>query len=560
MPGNQGWYTRAETRQTPVPTADQLLDGLLARTQQRMQRLNDQYLRMMGEHLRDIGTLWPSDIHRLQQIRRMNRNLIDLEVEIAKAAGVTIADVHRTFTQIAQTDYRMGAKILGQPNITRVSDNPYLKQIIQAQSKETGGTLRNLSNTTVTSAAYRRAIDEGCNAVVNGVEDYNTAIRRVIRNAGALGLRMRPDGTRAVDYLSGHSRRLDTAARMNILDGARHVNQDVRNLVGEEFGADGVEIDAHMLCAEDHLPYQGMQFSAQNFELLQNSLRRPFGEWNCRHTWAPIIMGFSAPRYTQQELDEMRQYSTEQITIDGKTHSRYEWSQVQRRIETAVRQQKDTATLARYAGDTELQRQCQERIRALNDQYDRVSAGAGLEPEYTRTDVFGFRDFRETALTENKDDGTIFLQRVINGHDDNIQPMPEKQLNRIIKSFTDKGGVIQMDAQTDRYLEDYKQASGETLNATTILLHTKPSRATVFEELIHTWQFRTGRIPANIALNTPEGHLIMSRCEVEAKEKLLRCAKAYGLTDAEIEETKILLEQDKLDVEHWEGVLDSEKL
>ena len=113
-----------------------------------------------------------------------------------------------------------------------------------------------------------------------------------------------------------------------------------------------------------------MQYSNADFELIQDSLQRPFGEWNCRHTWAPILLGISAPRYTQQELDEMRQYSTEQITIDGKTHSRYEWSQVQRRMETAIRQQKDTATLARYAGDDVLQRQCQERIRALNDQYE----------------------------------------------------------------------------------------------------------------------------------------------------------------------------------------------
>ena len=79
--------------------------------------------------------------------------------------------------------------------------------------------------------------------------------------AGAMGLRVRDTGTRAVQYESGHTRRVDTAVRMNVLDAMRRMNQRAMEEVGREFGADGVEIDAHMLCAEDHLPYQGQQFS-----------------------------------------------------------------------------------------------------------------------------------------------------------------------------------------------------------------------------------------------------------------------------------------------------------
>ena len=71
----------------------------------------------------------------------------------------------------------------------------------------------------------------------------------------------------------------------------------------------------------------------------------------------------------------MHRLSIAQNEIWAKAHRAFAQTSVQRRIETAVRAQKYTATLARYAGDTELQRQCQERIRALNEQYDRVSAG-----------------------------------------------------------------------------------------------------------------------------------------------------------------------------------------
>ena len=44
------------------------------------------------------------------------------------------------------------------------------------------------------------------------------------------------------------------------------INPEIIESSGEQFGADGVEIDAHMLCAEDHLPYQGGQYSNEEFE------------------------------------------------------------------------------------------------------------------------------------------------------------------------------------------------------------------------------------------------------------------------------------------------------
>ena len=70
-------------------------------------------------------------------------------------------------------------------------------------------------------------------------------------------------------------------------------------------------------------------------------------------------------------------------------------------------------------------------------------------------------------------------------------PMPKRQLRRIVKAFKKQGGVIQMDDATDRYLEE-KLAEGITLNENTILLRQKPGRASVFEELIHATQFRKG--------------------------------------------------------------------
>ena len=112
-------------------------------------------------------------------------------------------------------------------------------------------------------------------------------------------------------------------------------------------------------------------------------------------------------------------------------------------------------------------------------------------------------------------------------------PMPKRQLRRIVKAFKKQGGVIQMDDATDRYLEE-KLAEGITLNENTILLRQKPGRASVFEELIHATQFRKG-------LN--DGSAISRlKNEIVAQKKLLKYCDAYKLTPLEIKQTKAALE------------------
>lgn len=190
-----------------------------------------------------------------------------------------------------------------------------------------------------------------------------------------------------------------------MLDGVRHLNQSIMEEVGRQFGANGVEIDAHMLCAEDHLPYQGQQFTNEEFEDIQDSLDRPFGEWNCRHSWHGIILGVSPPTYTPDQLEKMQRYSTERITVDGRTKTRYQWSQEMRRCETAVRQQKDAANLARATGDDALRRHCQGIILELNKYYEQLADKVGIGPEFQRTYVPGFKDTK--VLTSNTVSGTI---------------------------------------------------------------------------------------------------------------------------------------------------------
>lgn len=358
----------------------------------RYEALNEEYLEIIGERIRAIGRVSPTDLYRLERLRDIGADMEKLKRKLASETGKSLKDLEKLLRQAADAAMK--------PYDGLMNAEPYLRNEIAeamaaAQYIETARAMVNLSNTTVSSASYQGLVDRAVSAVQLGTESYQSAIRSVLRGAAWDGLCV-IDNTRKVRYASGLTRRLDTAARQNVLDGFRALMQRTRDEAGKAFGADGVEISAHMLCAEDHLPYQGRQFSLEEFERLNETLRRPIakGMWNCSHVAEPIVLGISEPAYTEEELAEYRRSSLEQVTIDGKTKSRYQWTQEQRRIETAIRREKDVAIAAKAAGDDVLRRQCQQRINDLRKRYDRISKDAGLEVRTDKMTVSGFHRVR----------------------------------------------------------------------------------------------------------------------------------------------------------------------
>ena len=125
-----------------------------------------------------------------------------------------------------------------------------------------------------------------------------------------------------------------------------------------------------------------------------------------------------------------------------------------------------------------------------------------------------------------------------------VEAMPTEQFARIQGAFEKRGGVFRADKEANDYVVA-REKEAITLNEDTVLFRYNPSRAAVFEELIHTYQYRLGKIDGSALSRT--------LCEIEAKEKLLKHSKAYGLTDAEIKTTEQLLELDKQDLINLTG-------
>ena len=146
------------------------------------------------------------------------------------------------------------------------------------------------------------------------------------------------------------------------------------------------------MCAPDHQPIQGKQFSNKEFETLQSTLFRPIGTRNCRHTTFPIILGVSERAYSTDELDSYIDSSNKQVTftsLSGKeiTQSRYECTQYQRQVETRIRQLKDQKNALSRMGDDLQAKRVQTQISVYTREYKRISEEIGISPKLKRLTV-----------------------------------------------------------------------------------------------------------------------------------------------------------------------------
>ena len=121
--------------------------------------------------------------------------------------------------------------------------------------------------------------------------------------------------------------------------------------------------------------------------------------------------------------------------------------------------------------------------------------------------------------------------------------MDEKRFLKIKCAFEKNGGIIVMSEDVDRHL-DFVGADAATLNENIILIRSDriPSASAIFEELIHTAQYKSGKITGTN----------WNELEIEAKEKLIKYQIQYKITDLEneitikqIEELKLLMKEGK---------------
>lgn len=369
------------------------IEGLPDNIVDNLETLNNYVVQRICERIRKIGDIGTADAYRLKTaIEYAGADIKAIEKEVARIMGTNQQEIERLFEEVAKENVDFANTFYKARNmdlLQRYTSRSALASLVDAVKRQALDGTANISNTYMVGFKrgkqiiplreyYISTIDRAITYVQTGVVDYQSAMRSTVRE-------MAQSGLRRVTWESGYSRRLDSSARMNILEGVRRLNSQMMEETGREFGADGVEISAHGLCAPDHRDIQGKQYSKEEFERLNRRLERPIGTLNCQHFITPIILGVSKPVYSRKELADINKRSAERIEYKGQKMSLYEGSQKQRQMETAIRYAKDERDAMIAAGDKLGAAQARKKSAALGAEYKRFCEQAGLTPRLERT-------------------------------------------------------------------------------------------------------------------------------------------------------------------------------
>ena len=396
--------------------SEELIDKVVERLVRRIEKGNEYVLEEIGNTIKQFGEITPSQAQELAQILKYGGNYDKIAKRLAEITELNVKDIYKIFEEVAKNDYRFAKQFYEYKSIKYIpfEQNEALKRQIKALAEITAKEYVNISKTrafarvvngkikyTPLAETYQDVIDEAILNVGQGKQNFDSAMRKTIKELGDSGIR-------SVDYDTGRSVRMDSAVRMNLKGGLTHMHEEMQNQLGKEFDADGVEISVHFNPAPDHQEAQGKQFSNEEYEKLQETgyaksydgqnidmhlelasgksslSHRPIGEYNCYHYTFAIVLGVSKPNYSNEELKDIIKQNNEGFEFDGVHYTNYQGTQLQRRIETEIRKTKDTLAIAKASDNEEQVIKSNIKLKQLNKKYQDLSRVSGLKMKYDR--------------------------------------------------------------------------------------------------------------------------------------------------------------------------------
>lgn len=331
------------------------------------------------------------------RIRKEAMKILNADPEYRRAVAKNTLEykreVRNTINEITREAYRCNNDIISNAgNMAWVNDlsvwksagkelkdNSFLQQLVDSFTAQTGGELKNMTQTTgfkVMSGyegienAYRRELDKAVIKICSGTFSQDKVVRDVVHDLAQSGLR-------SIDFASGHSMQLDTAARLAIRTGCHQLAGKVQDKNIEQTGENLVYVSKHWGARNtgtghaNHEQWQGRVYFIKEGQDYSEEARRigqdyitdlwratgysadgahesdPTGlyGYNCRHNHYVWFEGSSSMPKEQPQPDP--------VTINGKTYDYYAMTQKMRSMERNIRALKrEKEALTALDGDT----------------------------------------------------------------------------------------------------------------------------------------------------------------------------------------------------------------
>ncbi len=521
--------------------------------------LQDRIFSDVVRRIKKTGKITSTADYQINKLLLLGNSTEFIEEEIKRLTGKTDPEMWEIYDKVSNWEYVRYEDAYLQINgsFTPLEENEQIRQWAQAVVDQTRGELENITQSlgmTVDMGGgkkafmplaeyYQKYLDRACMDIVTGAFDYNTVLRRIVKEMTASGLR-------TIDYASGYSSRVPVAVRRAVMTGVSQLSAQINEKLAKDLGTNTFEVTWHAGHRPSHW-WGGNIYTKQ--ELISvcglGDVSGLCGA-NCRHSYTAFVKGYSVRTYTPEQLRELEAKELDTRTWQGKQYNAYAAGQKQRQMETKMRSQRAyVKQLQRGSGKADDIVAAKSKYLSTLRQYQGFSKKMELSEQMERVYMDGLgriisggRSFGKSVASTDKS-GIIKKNSMYRKKkQQSIKPMSKKQLQKIVKAFRKNGGIIQMNGMTDAYLAG-KHAEAITYNEKTILLKQKPGRAAVFEELIHATQFRKGENDGSY-----ESRLL---CEIAAQEKLLRYQKAYKLTQEEVKQTESALKAYQMELDTW---------
>ena len=261
-----------------------------------------------------------------------------------------------------------------------------LNQLYQAFKLQTKQQLRNITQstgfvgtllgTTGVLNMYQRSMDLALLKLSTGTFSYDQVVKDLVHQLAQSGLR-------SIDYASGRSYHIDTAARMVVRTASSQLAGKITEMNIEKTGVELVYVDAHAGARPSHAIWQGKVYSYKG-----NSKKYPdfvkstdYGSVtglkgaNCTHNFYPYWEGSPIPEFKEPEP----------VKVNGKEYTRYEATQQQRKMERGIRATKREIEANEALGyDT---KDLKSRLNKQTKEYKQFSNAVDLRPKKNRLNV-----------------------------------------------------------------------------------------------------------------------------------------------------------------------------
>ena len=402
---------------------DEIEEKVVERLVRRIEKANSDIIKSIGDVVRKIGKLRPTEAHKLAQMLRYGGDYNKIVKELENVTKLNVKEIDKMFDEVAKKNYEFAEDFYKYRDIPQV---PYEKSKLKSyvdDLKEIAE--KDYINLTKTSAfrfsgskgveyksirdTYHDILDTAMINITQGKEDFYSQMRKTLKE-------LVDSGIRTVEY-EKKSLRLDSAVRMQLRAGVTNLHNQVQTRIGEELKTDGVEISVHENPAPDHEDVQGRRFKNEEFKKLQEEGKatatngkeynihrmtkygyainyRPIGTMNCYHKFFAVILDVEEPEYTDEQLEEIKRKNKEGFEYDGQHYTNYEGTQVQRQLETEIRRLKEEQIMARNSGDEEWLNRVQGEINKVTKTYNDFSKAGNLRMKLDRLNVDGYKFYK----------------------------------------------------------------------------------------------------------------------------------------------------------------------